>query len=104
MKIPIRPRVVTVSQFADVNESKLADYDCIYLCDVSKLTMGDVKRLEAHLRRGGGVVVALGDRVADGLEGYNRLLFKKGDGAGIPVLPRGRGPTRGHRGRPGREA
>ncbi|HYT95185.1 MAG TPA: VWA domain-containing protein [Gemmataceae bacterium] len=75
---PIQPRVVSVSQFADVNDSKLADYDCVYLCDVSKLTVGDVRRLEAHLRRGGGIVVSLGDRIGEHLEGYNRLLSKKG--------------------------
>ncbi len=80
LTLPIKPKVFSVSQFADTNESKLADYDCIYLCDVSRLTPADVRRLETHLRRGGGLVVALGDRTAEHLEGYNRLLYKNGQG------------------------
>ncbi len=77
---PIQPEGFSVSKFADVNEARLADFDCIFLCDVSRLGDRDLARLEAHLRRGGGVVVALGDRVADQLQGYNRLLYKNGEG------------------------
>jgi hypothetical protein len=77
---PIRPEVFSVSKFADANEAKLAEYDCIFLCDVGRLSEGDIRRLEAHVRRGGGLVVSLGDRVADQLEGYNRLLFRDGQG------------------------
>jgi hypothetical protein len=77
---PIQPEEFTVSKFADVNEARLADFDCIFLCDVSRLGDRDIARLEAHLRRGGGLVVALGDRVADQLNGYNRLLYRDGEG------------------------
>src|SRR5262249_14183362 len=77
---PIRPTLATIAEFADENKTHLTDYDCVWLCDVSKLSQGDVARLEGHLRRGGGVVVSAGDKVAEQLVGYNRLLYNKGEG------------------------
>ena len=38
----------------------------------------EVRRLETHLRQGGGVVFCLGPHVD--LEAYNRLLYRNGDG------------------------
>ncbi|MBL8798077.1 MAG: VWA domain-containing protein [Planctomycetia bacterium] len=78
---PIRPRVLSESQFADAALGDLTGYDCVFLCDVARLSTPEVKRLEVHLRRGGGLVFCLGPRVD--LEAYNRLLFKSGEG----VLP-----------------
>lgn len=77
---PIRPKEVSVAQFAEINESDLLAYDCIYLCDVGQLASADVRRFDMHLRRGGGLVVAVGDRAADQLETLDRLLFKNGQG------------------------
>jgi uncharacterized membrane protein len=77
---PLRPRVVTVSQFADASESNLAGYDCIFLADVGQLGAPEVRRLEAHLHRGGGLVISCGDNVADQIEQYNRLLYKDAKG------------------------
>lgn len=77
---PLRPKVITTSQFADASESNLAGYDCIFLCDVGQLTTGQLRRLQGHLRRGGGVVISLGPASADHLGSYNRLLFDKGTG------------------------
>lgn len=74
---PLRPRVVTVSQFADENESKLAGVDCIFLCDVGQLGGGEIRRLKTHLLRGGGVIVSLGDEAAGQINLYNRLLVKE---------------------------
>src|SRR5262249_47607548 len=78
---PVRAKVVTESQFADAALGDLAPFDCVFLCDVARLSAPEVKRLEAHLRRGGGVVFCLGPRVD--LEAYNRLLFRNGEG----ILP-----------------
>ena len=69
---PARPKTIDLAQFADPITGDLAPYDAIFLCDVPRLTEREVARLEAHLRRGGGVVISLGPDVD--LENYNRLL------------------------------
>jgi len=79
--VPPRPRVVTESQFADATLGDLTNYDCVFLCDVARLSGAEVRRLETHLQRGGGVVFCLGPRVD--LEAYNRLVYRNGDG----ILP-----------------
>ena len=77
---PLRPRVVSPTQFSDPADTNLAPYDCVFLCDVSRINTNELGRLEAHLRRGGGVVVSLGERSAEQLEAYNRLLYNKDQG------------------------
>jgi hypothetical protein len=76
---PARPKVVGESQFADASAGDLSAYDCVFLCDVPRLSEREAARLESHLKRGGGVVIGLGPHVD--LEAYNRLLYR--DGAGI---------------------
>jgi len=77
---PLRPRVVSPTQFSDPADTNLIPYDCVFLCDVGRISTNEIGRLEAHLRRGGGVVVSLGERSAEHLELYNRLLSKKDQG------------------------
>jgi hypothetical protein len=77
---PLRPKVISAAQFVDTSEADLAAYDCIFLCDVPQFGSGELRRLEGHLRRGGGIFVSLGDRAAENLEVYNRLLFKNEQG------------------------
>jgi hypothetical protein len=79
--IPARPKIVSLAQFSDAALGDLTPYDCVFLCDVPLLDAGEVRRLETHLHRGGGVVFCLGPRVD--LEAYNRLLYRNGDG----ILP-----------------
>jgi hypothetical protein len=76
--VPARPRVVSESQFADAALGDLTPYDCVFLCDVAGVAGGEVRRLETHLRRGGGIVFCLGPHVDR--EAYNRLLYRNGDG------------------------
>jgi hypothetical protein len=78
---PARPKIVSESSFADAGQGDLTAYDCVFLCDVPRLGQVEIKRLEAHLRRGGGIVICLGPRVD--LEAYNRLLYRNGEG----ILP-----------------
>ncbi len=78
--MPLRPRVVSPTEFSDMTEDKLAAYDCIYWCDVGQFGVNDVRKLDAHLRRGGGFVVALGDKAAEHLDRYNELLHKNDQG------------------------
>jgi hypothetical protein len=77
---PLRPRVVSPTQFADPADTNLIGYDCVFLCDVGRVGTNEIGRLEAHLRGGGGLVVALGERSAEHLEVYNRLFYKKDEG------------------------
>src|SRR5262249_25656314 len=59
-------------------------FDCVYLCDVGTLSGGEIRRLDAFVRRGGGLVVTAGDNVAKHIEAYNRLLYK-GDQGLLPA-------------------
>jgi len=81
LESPVRAKVLTESQFADAALGDLTPYDCVFLCDVARLSNPEIRRLETHLRRGGGVVFCLGPRVD--LEAYNRLLWRNGEG----ILP-----------------
>jgi uncharacterized membrane protein len=73
---PLRPRVVNATQFPDVPDDELLGYDLIVLCDVGQFGPGDLRRLDAHVRRGGGLMVALGEKALENLDAYNRLLYK----------------------------
>jgi uncharacterized membrane protein len=75
---PARPRVIDTAQVADPGASDLSAYDCVFLCDVPRLSEREVARLETHLQRGGGLVICLGPDVDP--EAYNRLLYKDGQG------------------------
>jgi hypothetical protein len=77
---PLRPKVVTPAQFQDMPEADLAAYDCIFLADVPQVGPGEVRKLEAHVRRGGGLVVSLGDKAAENFDFYNRSLYRQGQG------------------------
>jgi hypothetical protein len=77
----VTPKVIGASQLADEGLGDLTPYDCVFLCDVPRFTPSEVRRLEAHLRRGGSVVFALGGRVD--LGAYNDALYRDGKG----VLP-----------------
>jgi hypothetical protein len=76
--VPARSKVISEVQFADAGLGDLTACDCVFLCDVKQLGSLEVRRLETHLRRGGGVVFCLGPRV--NLEAYNRLLYRNGEG------------------------
>jgi hypothetical protein len=78
-----RPHVINTSHFADEDTGNLVNYDCVFLCDVPAVNLAERRRLENHLRRGGGVVFCLGDQVQAGE--YNSMLFR--DGVGL--LPAG---------------
>jgi Mg-chelatase subunit ChlD len=80
---PLRPKLLSTAQFIDGAEGDLAHYDCVYLCDVPRLGQAELRRLEAHLRRGGGIVISAGDQLAENLQNYNRMLYQDGKG----ILP-----------------
>jgi hypothetical protein len=77
---PARPRTLSLTEFADPTLGDLTGVDCVFLCDVPTLTPAEIARLEAHLKRGGGIVFGLGPTATDNLDLYNRLLFNNGNG------------------------
>ncbi len=76
-----RPKVIDETQFADEGLGDLAPYDCVFLCDVRLFTDAEARRLLNFVRRGGGVVFVLGDRVD--LKEYNAAL----SAGGVGLLP-----------------
>jgi hypothetical protein len=75
---PVRPKTINLAEFANPADGDLRPYDAVFLCDVPRLREREVARLETHLQRGGGLVIALGPSVD--FENYNRLLFQDGQG------------------------
>ena len=72
-------------------ERDLAEYDCVFLCNVSRFGRDEAAVLSEYARHGGGLVFFLGDQVAP--ESYNRWLAGKfgdddpeGDGV-VSLLP-----------------
>lgn len=69
------PKVIAESQLeAEVLDS----YDAVALCDVARLPQAHWTRLERFVRRGGGLLVALGELVS--VDSYNRMGFADGRG------------------------
>jgi hypothetical protein len=79
--IPARPKVIKPREFADAGLGDLTPYDCVFFCDVPRFDGPEVRRIETHLRRGGGVVFFLGGQVS--INEYNEALFREGKG----ILP-----------------
>jgi len=50
----------------------------VFLCDVPRLSLAEVRRLENHVRRGGSAVFCLGPNVD--LAAYNDMLYRDGKG------------------------
>jgi hypothetical protein len=57
---PIRPVIISEG---DLAETKLVDFDCVFICNVPQITPGEAERLKRYAENGGGVVFFLGDRV-----------------------------------------
>jgi hypothetical protein len=76
--VAAHPKVLGESQFADEGLGDLTGYDCVFLCDVPRLSPAEVRRLENHVRRGGSAIFCMGDRVD--LGSYNEMLYRDGKG------------------------
>ncbi|WP_233578507.1 vWA domain-containing protein [Tautonia sociabilis] len=79
---PIRVEVATEAQ---LSRRDLERYDVIFLCNVSRLSRGEVEAIDGFLRLGGGLVVFGGERLQP--DEYNGTLF-----AGIPGSEEFEGP------------
>ena len=49
---PLRPTVVNLAQFPDVNEQEILEYDLIVLCDVNQLGAAELRRAKDNLAKG----------------------------------------------------
>jgi hypothetical protein len=79
--VPARPKVLSIKEFNDAGLGDLSGFDCVYFVGVPSFTPAEARRIELHLRRGGGVVFGLGEKIDRGA--YNDLLYKNGTG----ILP-----------------
>ncbi len=77
-----RVRVETVPESALV-ESRLNEFDCLFLCNVARFSSDEATVLHNYLKNGGGLVFFLGDLVQ--AESYNRQLG--GETSKTRVLP-----------------
>lgn len=83
---PIRPIVISEGDLAD---AQLANFDCVFLCNVAQLTASESARLTHYAESGGGVVFFLGDRVVPA--SYNSLT-QNGPSAAPALVPAVIGP------------
>jgi hypothetical protein len=84
---PIRPIVIAEGDLVD---AQLADFDCVFLCNVAQLTASESERLAHYVEAGHGVVIFLGDRVLPA--SYN-VLAQSGPRAAPALLPAVIGPV-----------
>jgi hypothetical protein len=79
----ITPTVVSDGQLAEL---ELADFDCIFMCNVSQLAATEAQRLTRYAEAGGGIVFFLGDRTNPA--SYNALASSQaGNERAQPLLP-----------------
>jgi hypothetical protein len=97
---PASVRVITPREFQDAGLGDLfrpdAPVEVVFLADLPAVGGNEAARLEAHLKRGGSVVIGLGPTAAKNIDAYNRVLFNDGKG----LLP---GPLVGVRRAPDRQ-
>lgn len=62
-------------------ETNLANYDCIFLCNVGRISPDEGKVLRRYVHGGGGLVIGLGDQTQPA--SYNEQLGKQTDGSHI---------------------
>lgn len=81
---PADVRVLTPREFQDAGLGDLfkpeAPTEVVFLCDLPTIGGNEAARLEAHLKRGGSVVIGLGPNAAKNIDAYNRVLFNDGKG------------------------
>lgn len=63
----------------DLESTPLDDHDVVALCNVATPSESAAAALDRYVRRGGGLLVFLGDQVGDPGE-YNRVLYAAGNG------------------------
>lgn len=62
-------------------ESDLSEFDCVFLCNVGRMSSDEATVLKRYVNAGGGLVIALGDQTQ--AESYNEQLGVDSDGGRI---------------------
>jgi hypothetical protein len=63
----------------EIETTDLHAFDCVFLCNVPTPDEPQAEALQRFVAAGGGLVIFVGDEVAD-LEGYNQRLWREGAG------------------------
>ncbi len=69
---------------SEIETTDLHAFDCVFLCNVPTPDEPQAEALQRFVAAGGGLVVFVGEEVAD-LDGYNQRFWR--DGAGVLPLP-----------------
>ncbi|MSR54159.1 MAG: VWA domain-containing protein [Gemmataceae bacterium] len=81
---PADVRVLNPREFQDSGLGDLfrkgAPIEVVFLCDLPTIGSNEAGRLEAHLKRGGSVVIGLGPNASKNIDTYNRVLYNDGKG------------------------
>jgi len=64
-------------------EHHLAQFDCVFLCNIGRISAAEADVLRRFVHRGGGLVVFLGDQVQP--QSYNELLAGAADSRVLPA-------------------
>ncbi len=72
----IKPDVISEGELPGI---ELSRYDCVFLCNVARLTDRESELLHSYVENGGSLVISLGDQIQ--AENYNNQLYR--DGAGL---------------------
>ena len=71
----VEPVVINDTEFGGQD---LSLFDCVWFCNVRRLTERELALLDSFVRQGGGVVFGMGDQVQ--ARDYNDLLYRDGQG------------------------
>jgi hypothetical protein len=64
-------------------EGDLSTFDCVFLCNVGRISQDEAGVLARYILRGGGLVIFLGDQVQ--AESYNQLLLDRAESRILPA-------------------
>ena len=71
----IKPHVISEGELSN---TELSLYDAVVICDVALFTENERDLLKSYVKRGGGLILSLGDQV--NAENYNQILFQPTSG------------------------
>jgi hypothetical protein len=90
LALALQPRREAGANFeiSEASESRLVEgdlsaFDCVFLCNVGRISQDEAGVLARYVHRGGGLVIFLGDQVQ--ADSYNELLFERAESRILPA-------------------